>query len=53
MNVDHDLVKGSWNNRFDRNTYILGSGDKYYRWGSAQTTTQWKATGQDPNSTWK
>jgi hypothetical protein len=53
MNVDHELVTGSWNNRFDRNTYILGDGDEYYRWGPAQTTAQWKAAGQDPNSTWK
>jgi parallel beta-helix repeat protein len=52
-NVDQDLVKGPWNNRFDRNTYILGSGDKYYRWGPGITTAQWKAAGQDPNSTWK
>jgi parallel beta-helix repeat protein len=54
MNVDHDLVKGAWNNRFDRNTYILGSGDKYYRWGdSAISIDEWLAAGQDPNSTWK
>jgi len=53
MNVDHALVTGSWNNRFDRNTYILGSGNQYYRWGPAKTTAEWKAAGQDPNSTWK
>jgi parallel beta-helix repeat protein len=43
----------SMNNKFDRNTYILGSGDKYYRWSGPEiTTAQWKAAGQDPNSTW-
>jgi parallel beta-helix repeat protein len=44
----------SMNNRFDRNTYTLGSGDNYYRWaGPARTTAEWKAYGQDPNGTWK
>ncbi|NIA25561.1 MAG: hypothetical protein GWP04_08310 [Gammaproteobacteria bacterium] len=50
-----DPVFGAeWNNRFDRNTYTLGSGDSYYRWGGATiTVSQWRAYGQDPNSTWK
>jgi hypothetical protein len=52
-NVDHDLVKGPWNNRFDRNTYILPNDGQFYQWGSEMTTTEWKAAGQDKNGTWE
>jgi parallel beta-helix repeat protein len=49
-----DVFSAAWNNRFDRNTYTLGSEPKYYRWGGGSITTdQWKAYGQDPHSTWK
>ena len=43
------------NNRFDNNTYTLGSGKTYYRWadGPGLTSEEWKAYGQDPNGTWK
>ena len=42
-----------WNNRFDYNTYTLGTADKYYAWDPwYMTTTQWRAAGQDPHSTW-
>jgi Ca2+-binding RTX toxin-like protein len=42
-----------WNNRFDYNTYTLGTADKYYAWDPwYMTTAQWRAAGQDPHSTW-
>jgi len=46
-------VWGVWNNRFDRNTYQLGSGSEYFAWQGYITTTDWKKAGQDPNGTWK
>jgi len=51
---DGGAVYTSMNNRFDRNTYILPNDGQFYRWGpSGITAAQWKAAGQDPNSTWK
>jgi parallel beta-helix repeat protein len=42
-----------WNNRFDYNTYTLGTADKYYAWDPWYiTTAQWQAAGQDTHSTW-
>jgi len=53
-NYDNGVFSAEYNNRFDRNTYTLGDGDDYYRWGGdILTVAQWQATGQDPNSTWK
>ena len=52
-NTTDPVFTPSWNNRFDYNTYTLGTADKYYAWDPWYiTTTQWKATGQDPHSTW-
>jgi parallel beta-helix repeat protein len=43
----------AWNNRFDYNTYTLGSGDEYYAWDPWYTTTaRWRSFSQDPNSIW-
>jgi len=40
------------NNRYDRNTYALGSGSHYFVWLDAEaTTSEWQAFGQDTNST--
>jgi parallel beta-helix repeat protein len=53
-NTSDPVFSDQWNNRFDHNTYVLGSGDQYYRWaGATVTTDQWKAYGQDPHSIWK
>jgi parallel beta-helix repeat protein len=53
-NTSDPVFSAGWNNRFDYNTYTLGSAAKYYRWaGATITTDQWKAYGQDPHSTWK
>jgi parallel beta-helix repeat protein len=42
-----------WNNRFDYNTYTLGSANQYYAWSfGTGTTPQWRAAGQDTHSTW-
>jgi parallel beta-helix repeat protein len=52
-NATDAVFSAAWNNRFDHNTYTLGSESKYYRWSSGSITTdQWKAAGQDPHSTW-
>jgi parallel beta-helix repeat protein len=52
-NTSDPVFSTAWNNRFDYNTYTLGSADKYYAWDPwYMTTTQWRATGQDPHSTW-
>jgi parallel beta-helix repeat protein len=51
-NIDQ-AVYSSMNNKFDRNTYILGNSDKYLRWQGLKTATQWKAAGQNKNGTWK
>jgi parallel beta-helix repeat protein len=50
----HDPVfSPDWNNRFDYNTYTLGTADRYYAWDPWYiTTAQWQAAGQDPHSTW-
>ena len=52
-NTGSSAVYNSWNNRFDYNTYTLGSKNQYYKWDGTLTTKEWKQTGQDPNSTWK
>jgi hypothetical protein len=53
-NFDNAVFSAAYNNRFDNNTYTLGSASKYYRWQGAEiTTSQWKATGQDAHSTWE
>ena len=53
-NFDNAVFSAAYNNRFDKNTYTLGSASKYYRWQAGEiTTAQWKATGQGANSTWK
>jgi parallel beta-helix repeat protein len=42
------------NNKFDRNTYVpKGLPEPRYMFGSEVTTAQWKAAGQDKNSTWR
>jgi len=42
-----------WNNRFDYNTYTLGTGTSYYTWSfSLGNTGQWIAAGQDTHGTW-
>jgi parallel beta-helix repeat protein len=46
-------VFGAWNNRFDRNTYVIGTTAQPFEWRGDATITEWKAAGQDPNSTWK
>ena len=60
MGVGHSGVVGdgsglysNWGNRFDRNTYSLGSNSEYYKWDGNLTTSGWKNAGQDPNGTWK
>jgi parallel beta-helix repeat protein len=52
-NAGNVVFSPEWNNRFDYNTYTLGSGSAYYRWADGEITVeQWKATGQDAHSTW-
>jgi parallel beta-helix repeat protein len=52
-NFDSAVFSAAYNNRFDNNTYTLGSASKYYRWQAGEiTTSQWKATGNDAHSTW-
>ena len=47
------LVYTSWNNRFQGNTYRLGSGSRYYFWeGEERTTQEWVAYGHDTSGTW-
>ena len=48
-----DQVFGAWNNRFDRNTYVIGTTTQPFVWRGDKTIAEWKAAGQDPNSTWK
>ena len=48
-----DKVFGAWNNRFDRNTYTISNTATPFSWQGDKTITEWKATGQDLNSTWK
>ena len=52
-NTAADKVFGSWNNRFDRNTYVIGNTAKPFEWKGDKTINDWKNSGQDPNSTWK
>jgi hypothetical protein len=43
-NTSDPVFSTAWNNRFDYNTYTLGSADKYYAWDPwYMTTTQWRA----------
>lgn len=46
-------VFDGWNNRFDYNTYELGTGSLYFRWDVEITKAEWLATGQDAHSTFK
>jgi parallel beta-helix repeat protein len=47
------VFSSGWNNRFDYNTYTLGSANQYYAWDPwYMTTAQWRAAGQDAHSTW-
>jgi len=50
-NTSADLVFGSWNNRFDRNTYTIGNTTKPFKWEGDRTITQWQNYGQDTHST--
>jgi parallel beta-helix repeat protein len=52
-NTADPVFSAGWNNRFDYNTYTLGTADKYYAWDPWYiTTSQWTAAGQDPHTTW-
>ena len=55
--VDHSggtAAWDSWGNRFQDNTYQLGSNPKYYVWkGDQRTTQEWQAFEQDTNGTWQ
>jgi hypothetical protein len=50
--VDDDEIFTSRNNRFDRNTYMLGSGqDRWWRWmDDFRTRAAWEGFGQDLHS---
>jgi parallel beta-helix repeat protein len=52
-NTTDPVFSSEWNNRFDYNTYTIGTGAEYYAWDPwYMTTAQWKAFGQDPNGRW-
>ena len=52
-NTADPVFSAGWNNRFDYNTYTLGTADKYYAWDPwFITTSQWTAAGQDPHGSW-
>ena len=52
-NAASSLVFGSWNNRFDRNTYTIGNTAKPFEWKGDRTAAEWRSYGQDTHSTWK
>jgi len=49
-NASYDQVFGSWNNRFDHNTYTIGNTAKPFEWQGDRTITEWLDYSQDTHS---
>jgi parallel beta-helix repeat protein len=54
VNSSDTAAYSTWNNRFDRNTYSVGTQTRPFFWQGAERTRQeWVAYGQDLASVWK